>query len=150
MKMSNYKRSNCMFFGEYSHALDEKGRIRIPSKLKAGLGEYVATKGVDNCIYIFSKSYFENEFLDSINRISAYALNGQNAVRAILSSTFEVEEDNQGRFVIPASLREFAGITKNVVSVGVGKRIEIWDEQTWKNYNNQTSFADAIKELNNN
>ncbi|MBR2468002.1 MAG: division/cell wall cluster transcriptional repressor MraZ [Clostridia bacterium] len=139
-----------MFFGEYSHALDEKGRIRIPSKLKAGLGEYVATKGVDNCIYIFSKSYFENEFLDSINRISAYALNGQNAVRAILSSTFEVEEDNQGRFVIPASLREFAGITKNVVSVGVGKRIEIWDEQTWKNYNNQTSFADAIKELNNN
>lgn len=139
-----------MFFGEYSHALDEKGRIRIPSKLKAGLGEYVATKGVDNCIYIFSKSYFENEFLDSINRISAYALNGQNAVRAILSSTFEVEEDNQGRFVIPASLREFAGITKNIVSVGVGKRIEIWDEQTWKNYNNQTSFADAIKELNNN
>lgn len=139
-----------MFFGEYSHALDEKGRIRIPSKLKVGLGEYVATKGVDNCIYIFSKSYFENEFLDSINRISAYALSGQNAVRAILSSTFEVEEDNQGRFVIPASLREFAGITKNVVSVGVGKRIEIWDEQTWKDYNSQTSFVDAIKELNNN
>ncbi len=139
-----------MFFGEYSHALDEKGRIRIPSKLKVGLGEYVATKGVDNCIYIFSKSYFENEFLESINRISAYSLTGQNAVRAILSSTFEIEEDAQGRFVIPASLREFAGITKNVVSVGVGKRIEIWDEQTWKDYNNQTSFVDAVKELNNN
>ena len=139
-----------MFFGEYSHALDEKGRIRIPSKLKIGLGEYVATKGVDNCIYIFSKSYFENEFLESINKVSAYSLTGQNAVRAILSSTFEIEEDAQGRFVIPASLREFAGITKNVVSVGVGKRIEIWDEQTWKDYNNQTSFVDAVKELNNN
>ncbi len=139
-----------MFFGEYSHALDEKGRIRIPSKLKVGLGEYVATKGVDNCIYIFSKSYFENEFLESINKVSAYSLTGQNAVRAILSSTFEIEEDAQGRFVIPASLREFAGITKNVVSVGVGKRIEIWDEQTWKDYNNQTSFVDAVKELNNN
>ena len=139
-----------MFFGEYSHALDEKGRIRIPSKLKVGLGEYVATKGVDNCIYIFSKSYFENEFLESINKVSAYSLTGQNAVRAILSSTFEIKEDAQGRFVIPDSLREFAGITKNVVSVGVGKRIEIWDEQTWKDYNNQTSFVDAVKELNNN
>ncbi len=139
-----------MFFGEYSHALDEKGRIRIPSKLKAGLNEYVATKGVNNCIYIFNKSYFETEFLESINRISAYSLTGQNAVRAILSSTFEIEEDNQGRFVLPASLKEFAGITKNVVSVGVGKRIEVWDEETWKEYNSKTSFADAIKELNGN
>ncbi len=139
-----------MFFGEYCHALDEKGRIRIPSKLKSGLGEYVATKGVNNCIYIFNKSYFETEFLDSINKVSAYSLTGQNAVRAILSSTFEVEEDNQGRFIIPASLKEFAGITKNVVSVGVGKRIEIWDEQTWKDYNTKTSFVDAIKELNGN
>ncbi len=139
-----------MFFGEYCHALDEKGRIRIPSKLKSGLGEYVATKGVNNCIYIFNKSYFETEFLDSINKVSAYSLTGQNAVRAILSSTFEVEEDNQGRFIIPASLKEFAGITKNVVSVGVGKRIEIWDEQTWKDYNSKTSFVDAIKELNGN
>lgn len=137
-----------MFFGEYSHALDEKGRIRIPSKLKVGLGEYVATKGVDNCIYIFSKTYFENEFLESINKISAYSLAGQNAVRTILSSTFEIEEDSQGRFVIPVSLREFAGITKNVVSVGVGKRIEIWSEQSWKEYNSKTSFVDAIKELN--
>ena len=139
-----------MFFGEYSHALDEKGRIRIPSKLKTGVGEYVATKGVNNCIYIFSKSYFENEFLESINNVSAYSLNGQNAVRAILSSTFEIEEDNQGRFTIPASLKEFAKITKNVVSIGVGKRIEIWDEQAWKDYNNKTSFVDAIKELNQN
>ena len=139
-----------MFFGEYSHALDEKGRIRIPSKLKVGLGEYVATKGVNNCIYIFSKTYFETEFLESINRISAYSLTGQNAVRAILSSTFEIEEDNQGRFVLPNSLKEFAGITKSVVSVGVGKRIEIWDEETWKEYNSQTSFVDAIKELNGN
>lgn len=137
-----------MFFGEYSHALDEKGRIRIPSKLKVGLGEYVATKGVNNCIYIFSKTYFETEFLESINRISAYSLTGQNAVRAILSSTFEIEEDNQGRFVLPGNLKEFAGITKNVVSVGVGKRIEIWDEETWKEYNSKTSFLDAIKELN--
>ena len=137
-----------MFFGEYSHALDEKGRIRIPSKLKVGLGEYVATKGVNNCIYIFSKTYFETEFLESINRISAYSLTGQNAVRAILSSTFEIEEDNQGRFVLPNSLKEFAGITKSVVSVGVGKRIEIWDEETWKEYNSKTSFLDAIKELN--
>ena len=140
-----------MFFGSYSHALDEKGRIRVPSKLKAGItGAYVITKGIDNCLYIFNKAYFETEFLSKLDSVFPYASSGNKSVRAILSSTFDVEEDTQGRFVIPATLKEFAGIGKNVVSVGVGNRIEIWDSDKWNNYSNQTSFEDAVKELNSN
>lgn len=140
-----------MFFGSYSHALDEKGRIRVPSKLKAGItGAYVITKGIDNCLYIFNKSYFETEFLSKLDSVFPYASSGNKSVRAILSATFDVEEDTQGRFVIPATLKEFAGIGKNVVSVGVGNRIEIWDSDKWNNYSNQTSFEDAVKELNSN
>lgn len=138
-----------MFFGSYSHALDEKGRIRVPSKLKAGItGAYVITKGIDNCLYIFNKAYFETEFLSKLDSVFPYASSGNKSVRAILSSTFDVEEDTQGRFVIPATLKEFAGINKNVVSVGVGNRIEIWDSENWNSYSNQTSFEDAVKELN--
>lgn len=140
-----------MFFGSYSHALDEKGRIRVPSKLKAGItGAYVITKGIDNCLYIFNKAYFETEFLSKLDSVFPYASSGNKSVRAILSATFDVEEDTQGRFVIPATLKEFAGIGKNVVSVGVGNRIEIWDSDKWNNYSNQTSFEDAVKELNSN
>jgi MraZ protein len=140
-----------MFFGSYSHALDEKGRIRVPSKLKAGItGAYVITKGIDNCLYIFNKSYFETEFLSKLDSVFPYASQGNKSVRAILSSTFEIEEDNQGRFVIPASLKEFAGIDKFVVSVGVGNRIEVWDSKKWEDYSEQTSFEDAVKELNSN
>lgn len=138
-----------MFFGSYSHALDEKGRIRVPSKLKTGItGAYVITKGIDNCLYIFNKTYFETEFLSKIDSVFPYASSGNKSVRAILSSTFDVEEDTQGRFVIPNSLKEYAKIVKNVVSVGVGNRIEIWDSALWDSYSNETSFEEAVKELN--
>lgn len=138
-----------MFFGTYAHALDEKGRIRIPSKLKAGItGCYVITKGIDNCLYIFNKTYFETEFLSKLDSVFPYATSGNKSVRAILGSTFDVEEDTQGRFVIPAPLKEFAGIDKNVVSVGVGNRVEIWDSKKWSNYSNQASFEEAVRELN--
>ena len=137
-----------MFFGSYSHALDEKGRIRVPAKLKVGItGAYVITKGLDDCLYIFNKAYFETEFLSKLDSIFPYSTSGNKSVRAILSSTFDVEEDTQGRFVIPATLKEFAGIEKSVVSVGVGNRIEIWDSEKWNSYSNQTSFEDSVKEL---
>ena len=86
--------------------------------------------------------------LSKLDSIFPYSTSGNKSVRAILSSTFDVEEDTQGRFVIPATLKEFAGIEKSVVSVGVGNRIEIWDSEKWNSYSNQTSFEDAVKELN--
>lgn len=138
-----------MFFGSYSHSVDEKGRLRIPSKLKTGItGSYVITKGLDNCLYVFNKTYFESEFLAEINSIFPYAQSGNKSLRAILSSTYEVEEDNQGRFIIPSGLKEYAGINKNLTSVGVGNRIEIWDAVAWAEYVSATTFSDAVKELN--
>ena len=65
----------------------------------------------------------------------------------LFSSGFEVEEDSQGRFVLPQNLREFANITKDVVSIGVGNRVELWDESSWRNYNSESDFDKILGDL---
>lgn len=137
-----------MFIGEYSYQLDEKNRFRIPTKLKSGLGtEIVITKGSSNSLFVFNKNYFEQEFLNKLNSVPTFDANAQKALRAFYSSCFEVECDNQGRYLLPASLREHAKISKDVTFIGVGNRIEIWSSTEWKNYNNISDFDSTIAEL---
>lgn len=138
-----------MFFGEYHHALDEKGRLRIPAKLKTGLGcNYIVCKGTNNCLFVFCKEYFQNEFLTKLNNVPTFSVAGQKSIRALLSSTYEVEEDGQGRVLLPAGLKEFAKISKNVITIGVGNRIEIWSEEIYEQYfSDDASFDDMVKGL---
>lgn len=124
-----------MFYGEFHYQLDEKGRARIPSKLKTNLSnEYVLTKGTNNCLFVFEKSYFENQFLNKLMEVPTFDLEAQKPIRALLSSSFDVLLDSQGRFCLPSTLKDYAQISKNVVFVGVGNRIEIWNEDTYNNY----------------
>ena len=138
-----------MFFGEFLHMMDEKSRVRIPSKLKNNLiNGYVITKGTNSCLFIFSKEYFEKEFLVKLNNVPTFDINSQKPIRLLLSSTYEVEEDLQGRFILPAGLKEFAGITKNIVFIGVGSRIEMWNEENWNKYKgNEHKFDEIIGSL---
>lgn len=138
-----------MYFGEYRHTLDVKDRLRVPSKLKIGLSkQFIATKGTNNCLFIFDKSYFENEFLSKLNNIPTFNLQGQKPVRALLGSSFDIEEDNQGRFLLPSKLKEFANISKNVVFIGVGNRIEIWSEENYDKYfSDNLSFDEMVQGL---
>ena len=138
-----------MFFGEYHYQLDEKSRLRIPSKLKSESKEYVITKGTNNCLFVFNKSYFENEFLSKLASVPTFSVSGQKPIRALLSSSFEVCEDSQGRFLLPSTLKDFANISKNIVFIGVGNRIEIWAEETWNDYNNEDgkTFDNIIESL---
>lgn len=136
-----------MFFGEYKHSVDEKARMRVPAKLKVSLSnKYVVTKGTSGCLFIFSKNYFEQEFLSKLNAVPTFNVASQKPIRMLLSSTFEVEEDAQGRFLLPASLREFAGIEKNVVFIGMGNRIEVWSDNNWENYKGSDNDFDVLFE----
>lgn len=136
-----------MFFGEFNHSMDEKGRVRVPSKIKNVLGnQYVITKGTSSCLFVFTKNYFEQEFLSKLNNVPTFNAASQKPIRLLLSSTYEVEEDTQGRFILPASLKEFAQISKNLVFIGVGNRIEIWSEENWKNYKGDEHDFDSIIE----
>ena len=134
-----------MFFGEFSHQIDEKGRMRIPAKLKTDLkNEFVITKGTNGCLFVFNKTYFENQFLNKLMEVPTFDLEAQKPIRALLSSSFEVMEDAHGRFLLPLALKEFAKINKNVVFVGVGNRIEIWSEENWNVYLMGDSSFDKV------
>lgn len=138
-----------MLGGEYKHQCDAKYRLRIPAKLKKELGENaVITKGNDGCLFLLPKSEMDN-VLSKIENLSIFNSQLQKPLRFLFSSAVEIEEDNQGRFLLPASLREFAGITKDVVFVGVGNRAELWSEESWTKYcnDNSANFDDIISEL---
>ena len=136
-----------MFFGEFKHSMDEKGRLRMPAKLKTVLcSEFVITKGTNSCLFVFPQNYFQQEFLQKLSHVPTFSSEGQKPIRLLLSSSNQAEEDGQGLFKLPQNLKEFAHIDKNVVFVGVGNRIEIWAEEVWNKYVGNDLDFDKISE----
>lgn len=128
--------------GEYQHSIDAKGRLIFPIKLREELGErFVIFKGLDNCLWVYSNDDWD-AFEQKIAALPAKA----RKMQRFYSANFECEPDAQGRIVIPTSLREYAGLTKDVVVVGIQNRAEIWDSDAWKQYNSDLS-SDDIAEL---
>lgn len=118
-----------MFLGEYSHALDAKNRIFIPAKYREELGEtFVITKSVDKCLTVYTMAEWEKlkEKLDSLP-----ATKSRQIKRFMFANATDVQCDSQGRVLLSAPLREYAGIDKNTVIIGVGSYLEIWDEEAW-------------------
>ena len=136
-----------MLIGEYEHSLDVKGRLIMPAKLREDMGEkFIITKGLDGCLFGFS----QNEWLSFEEKLKTLPLTNKNArdfVRFFLSGATECEIDKQGRFLIASNLREYANMEKDVVIIGVGTRLEIWNRDKWKSYNSDENIsADEIAE----
>lgn len=137
-----------MFFGTYRHLIDEKNRFRVPTKLKEDLGtNWVITKGANGCLCGFSKQTMEQDIYPKLNGISMFDAEAQKPLRILFSSAFETEEDKQGRILLPQELKAYAGITKNMVTIGVGSRIEIWAEEAFDAYTKDTNFATESAKL---
>lgn len=136
-----------MLIGEYEHSLDAKGRLIMPSKLRESIGEkFIVTKGLDGCLFGFSKHEWTN-FEEKLKTLPLTNKNARDFVRFFLSGATECEIDKQGRFLIVANLRQYASMEKDVVIIGVGTRIEIWNKQKWEEYNSEENIsADAIAE----
>lgn len=120
-----------MFMGEYNHTVDAKGRLIVPSKFREQLGdEFVVTKGLDGCLFVYENTEWKilEEKLKSLPLTNA---NARKITRFFLAGASLCEVDKQGRILLPAVLREFAGIEKDAVMVGVGNRIEIWSRESW-------------------
>lgn len=135
-----------MFIGEYEHCLDSKNRIIIPSKFRENLGSsFIATKGLDKCLYVYTMEQWH--ILE--NKLEKLPLTNKSArafVRFFFSGANELNMDKQGRALIPQSLLEYALISKEVVSIGVSNRIEIWSKLNWKEYNDSNIDFDSIAE----
>ena len=136
-----------MLIGEYEHSLDAKGRLIMPSKIREDMGEkFIVTKGLDGCLFGFSKNEWQN-FEEKLKTLPLTNKNARDFVRFFLSGATECEIDKQGRFLIVGNLREYASLEKDVVIIGVGTRLEIWNKDKWKNYNSDENIsADEIAE----
>jgi MraZ protein len=134
-----------MLIGKYTHDLDPKKRLTLPSKWRTSLGKkVVVTNGLDNSLFIFpikeweivaqklSQSGFGNQDTRSFNRF-------------ILGNAFETDVDAAGRIVIPDTLKDFARLSGKVVLAGMYSRIELWDENAWNaNISKVNGEADAL------
>lgn len=130
-----------MYIGEYQHSVDSKARLIIPAKFREYLGDkFIMTKGLDNCLFVYEMS--EWEIIESkLKKLPLTSKNARAFMRFIFSGATECEADKQGRILIPNSLREHAAIEKDVVTIGVGNRLEIWSKEVWDNYNNDDSLS---------
>ncbi|GLC32385.1 division/cell wall cluster transcriptional repressor MraZ [Clostridium omnivorum] len=135
-----------MFIGEYQHAIDTKNRMIIPSKFRDELGSnFILTKGLDGCLYAFTI----NEWKVLEEKLKSLPLTSKDArafVRFFFSGANEIEIDKQGRALIPQTLLEYAQIKKDIVSIGVSTRIEVWSKEKWEEYNNSDIDFDDIAE----
>ena len=136
-----------MLIGEYEHSLDVKGRLIMPAKLREDMGEkFKITKGLDGCLFVFSQTEWSN-FEEKLKTLPLTNKNARDFVRFFLSGAIECEIDKQGRFLIASNLREYANMEKDVVIIGVGTRLEIWNRDKWKTYNSDENIsADEIAE----
>ena len=127
--------------------LDVKGRLIMPAKLREDMGEkFIITKGLDGCLFGFSQTEWSN-FEEKLKTLPLTNKNARDFVRFFLSGAIECEIDKQGRFLIASNLREYANMEKDVVIIGVGTRLEIWNRDKWKNYTSDENIsADEIAE----
>lgn len=120
------------FVGEYRVSLDDKGRMRVPNKLREQLKSgYVLFAGTGNCIVLSTSEYFKEKYYPKIMEAQLSELDKQEASRMLGSTMQTPDEDGQGRFMLQSNLKKFAHISKKIVFLGVFDRIEIWSEEVY-------------------
>lgn len=132
------------FVDEYERQLDERGRIILPSKIRGIIGNtvYITQAPFDKCLHLYTEEEWET-VAEKINQLpTATDRNAAAFVRVFFGKATSVQVDKQGRVPIAARLLEYAGLSKDVVLVGANTRLEIWDSETWRNY--QTGLSDDI------
>lgn len=141
-----------MFFGEYKHTIDDKGRLAIPMKCRGDLAKgAVVTRGLDTSLFLYPKEEWD-KLAQKLASLPLGQSNSRAFARLMLAGAMEAEMDKQGRVVLPEYLREYAGIKKAVVIAGLYNRLELWDAETWEAYKKATAdevgnIAEKLGEL---
>jgi len=142
-----------MFYGEYEHSIDNKGRLIIPSKFREPFKEYgieklYITRGLDKCLFLFT----ENEWKAQESKFRAISFTKSESRkfnRLYFSGAAQMEFDKQGRVLVPKYLKEFAEIKRDVMIIGVSNRIEVWAKDVWRDYyaGSKDSFEEIAEKL---
>jgi MraZ protein len=124
-----------MFLGEYTHALDNKGRLTLPARWREELGERVViTRGLDQCLFVFPAAKFET-IASEIEQVGLTKGDVRALSRYLSAKAMDDVPDKQGRIIIPQPLREFAGLDGDALVVGAFSRIEIWNAERYAEAN---------------
>lgn len=127
-----------MFIGEYSHNLDDKGRLAVPKKFRADLSKgAVVTRGLDSCLFLYTKREWQT-LAKKLASLPFAQANTRAFARLMLAGAMDVEVDKQGRVMLPEYLRHYAGIAKEIVVAGLYNRLELWDRAKWNEYKKKT------------
>ena len=139
-----------MFMGEHNYTIDEKGRLIIPSRFRELLGEeFVLTRGLDGCLSIYPM----DEWAAFEEKLRALPLTNKDArtfSRFFVAGATTCQLDKQGRILVPQTLRQFAGLEKDVVLTGNLNRIEVWSKEKWSensNYDDMDSIAESMQNI---
>ncbi|MFA5093055.1 MAG: division/cell wall cluster transcriptional repressor MraZ [Candidatus Omnitrophota bacterium] len=142
-----------MFYGEFEHSIDRKGRLILPAKFREVaknqfVEKFFITRGLDKCLFMFA----EEEWRSQENKFKTMSFTKQQSRifnRLLFSGAVEICADKQGRVLVPQYLKDFAQIKKDVMVVGVSNRIEIWAKDTWADFyaNSRQSFEEIAEKL---
>ena len=136
--------------GEYNHTIDAKGRLIIPARFRELLGEeFILTKGLDGCLSIYPMDAWE-AFETKLRALPLTNKNARTFTRFFVAGATNCELDKQGRILVPQTLREFAGLEKEVVLTGNLDRIEIWSKEKWSencDYGDMDNIAESMQDM---
>lgn len=136
-----------MLLGEYLHTLDPKKRVSLPAKFRKEVGKkVVVTRGLDACLFVYSLKAWEKIAL-KLQDLSIGQADQRGFNRFLLSGAVEVDVDSAGRILVPDFLKDFANLKNRVILAGAGDRVEVWNENNWKEYKRRIEKqADAMAE----
>ena len=138
-----------MFLGTYTPRLDEKSRLILPAKFREELAEgLVLTRGQERCIYVFSAREFERVH-EEMRSAPLSSRQARDYIRVFLSGASDEVPDKQGRVTVPAPLRQYAGLDRDVTVIGAGTRVEIWDSESWNTYlaEQEAAFSETDEDV---
>jgi MraZ protein len=132
-----------MFYGEYAHSIDRKGRLIMPARFRdtckeSGIEKFFITRGLDKCIFMFAEEEWRSQEAKYKN-LAFTKTESRSFNRMFFSGAAEIVPDKQGRFIVPAYLKEHAQIKRDAVIIGVANRIEIWDSGLWQEFYKKSS-----------
>jgi MraZ protein len=146
---SSMGREGFVFLGTHTPRLDDKGRLFLPAKFRERLaGGLVVTRGQERCLYIFPADEFVR-VAESVRNAPVTSKAVRDYLRVLLSGASDEIPDKQGRVMVPSTLREYAGLTRDCTVIGAGSRVELWDTAAWDTYlaSTEQAFADQSEEV---
>ena len=138
-----------MFLGTYEPKLDDKGRLILPAKFREDMASgIVITRGQERCLYAFARGEFK-DIHDQLRTAPLTSKQSRDYMRVFLSGATDEIPDKQGRVTIPAILRKYAGLSKELAVIGAGNKLEIWDLPTWEAYleSQEEAYAALTEEV---